>query len=58
VKDLPLTDGTLPYRYWSDGTTYVLLTVVKAGDQGDGCPADRPQEVAGQLVYCLRGDGQ
>jgi len=50
---LPSGDGQTPYRYRSDGSTYVLYSPLSATDGPSGCPDEIPAEFAGGSVFCL-----
>jgi hypothetical protein len=54
-KDLPLSDGTQPYRYASDGRTYTLLARVATPPAVSNCPAGLPDTLRDTPVYCRNG---
>ena len=53
--NLPLSDGTQPYWYASDGRTYTLLAHVAVPPAEDRCPADLRQALRDASVFCLNG---
>lgn len=56
-KQLPVTDGTHPYWYRSDGASYTLFAYADAKPAQDDCPAALPPALAGGPVICLNSGG-
>jgi hypothetical protein len=54
-KNLPLSDGTQPYWYASDGRSFTLLAHVATAPDVDACPADVPDTLRDGPVYCVTG---
>lgn len=58
---LPASDGSRPYWYRSDGTTYMLLAVTETEPEppSGGCPTDIPAALTSGPVYCVgSGSGE
>jgi hypothetical protein len=56
-KQLPVTDGTHPYWYRSDGASYTLFAYADAESAQDGCPAALPPALVSGPVICLNSGG-
>jgi hypothetical protein len=55
TNHLAASDGTYPYWYRSNGTTYTLFTRLQTPLADDGCPSQIPPALASMPVFCLSG---
>jgi hypothetical protein len=54
-RNLPVSDGSLPYWYASDGTSFTLMARMQAWPEVDSCPDVLPPEVGEGPVGCIAG---
>lgn len=55
---LPVSDGTYPYWWQSDGRDYTLFTRVQTPVADNGCPAVVPPALTGLNLVCRNGGGR
>lgn len=54
---VPASDGTHPYWYRSDGTSYTLFAMVDAPPARGDCPSQLPPALSGGPVLCVSSPG-
>ena len=54
---LPVSDGTYPYWWQSDGKAYTLFTRVETPVADSACPAIVPPALTGLSLVCRNGGG-
>jgi hypothetical protein len=54
---VPASDGTHPYWWRSDGSSYTIFAFVDAPPAQDDCPTELPKALAGGPVLCVNSPG-
>jgi hypothetical protein len=54
-RNLPVSDGSLPYWYASDGVSFTLMAQMQTWPDVDSCPEALPPEIGEAPVACVLG---